>query len=412
MKSILNLIRQLNPSVKALIVTTCALLFSHVALYDLTSVSFFSPMEKASDFRFSDFYTLVANDRAICQLDSNIVIVAVDGCNRKDIARALTDIDFCNPAAIGLDITFSPPTDPETDPLIDALSYCSNLVMPIEMKEEDNGLYTAIHKSWYDTTVEPSGGFGAVNIEGDKETQSTVRDFKSFFPTSAHDTIESLPTLLASIYSPDSKENIRKRHNYDEVISYCSREFDIFYPDEILNNQEYFEGKIVLVGKLRDVADFHQTPINSFTPGLLIQAHTTATILSGEFIHRLSDFENYLLAGIMCFIIAWLNIRLMQSPVGPLTVRIIQILLLYMMILVGSQAYIRWNIDLNFAFSLLTTSISVAACDIFDGIFAEDALIDKSIRLYKKIIHFFSNNETKILDQTHTASNDTPIRVS
>lgn len=408
MNSILRRIRGLSPAMKAATVTVLALLFSHVALYDLTSVSFFSPMEKASDFRFSDFYTLVANDRAVRHLDPDIVIVAADGCKRADIARALTDIDFCDPAAIGIDIVFSPPNDPETDPLIEAFATCRKLVMPVEVQEEGDGTFSMHHTSWYDSAVYPSGGYGAVNIQGDEDTWSTVREFKGFFPTSACDTIMSLPLALASLLRPESRHTLAVRNNEDEVISFCSRDFEILYPDEILDNQEIIEGKIVLVGKLHDAGDLHQTPIDNFTPGLLIQAYTTATILSGSFTRRLSETEIYLVATILCFFTAWLNIHLSKSPVGPITVRILQVLLLYLMILIGTHAYVRWNIDLNFAFAILTTTISVAACDIFNGIFSEGAMIDKTKNMYHKIHKYIKEHETKHVTQVSADSDHNP----
>lgn len=375
----------MNATAKAMAVTVFALLFSHVAVYDLSSVSFFAPMEKASDFRFSDFYTMVANDRAVRRLDPDIVIVAVDRCKRADIARTLSDIDFCDPAAVGIDITFSPPSDPDTDPLIDALASCRNLVMPVEVNEDSSRAYSVEHTSWYDSVVEPAGGYGAVNIQGDQESMTTVREFKSFFPSSGGDTIMSLPVALATIMKPGSRHLLEARHNDNEAINYCSRDFEILRPEEILEEPERIEGKVVLVGKLNDGADMHPTPIGNFTPGIIIQAHTIATILSGDLTRRLTRMEIYLAAAMLCFFTAWLNIRLKQSPIGPLTVRIVQILLLYLMILIGTRVYIRWNIDLNFSFAILTTTISVAACDIFDGIFAENALIDKFKNFYKRI---------------------------
>ncbi|MDE5881691.1 MAG: hypothetical protein K2H60_08160, partial [Muribaculaceae bacterium] len=65
-------------------------------------------MEKAADFRFSDFYTLVANHRAEASYEKDIAIVPVDGCTRSQIAEAISNIDFCAPAAVGLDIFFTP----------------------------------------------------------------------------------------------------------------------------------------------------------------------------------------------------------------------------------------------------------------------------------------------------------------
>ena len=131
----------LKPIVKATVITLLTLLFSHVAVYDLTSVSFFSPMEKASDFRFSDFYTLVANKRPVKELDDNIVIVALDGCDRAEMARAIDAIDYCGPAAVGLDIVFGPPLNPDEDTLSESLELCSNFVMPITIEEDSTGYF-------------------------------------------------------------------------------------------------------------------------------------------------------------------------------------------------------------------------------------------------------------------------------
>ncbi len=406
MTRFISFMRGLGPAWKAVAVTLSALVFSHIAVYDLMSVSFFSPMEKAADFRFSDFYTLVADDRAVSRLDSDIVIVAVDGCRRDEIARALNDIDFCNPAAVGLDIAFSRPSDPDADPLVDALASCSNLVMPVEAAEDSDGHFAVRHISWYDSVVAPSGGFAAVNIQGDRHTLSTVRDFKGFFPVSASDTIESLPAALVGLVRPRSRHALAQRDCREEAISYVSREFETFYPDEILDNADAIEGRIVLVGKIHDAADLHQTPLDNFMPGLVIQAHTTATILSGDFTRRLSQFEIHILAAIMCFVIAWANLWLTRTPAGPLCVRLIQMLLLYLMILVGTHAYIRWNIDLNFAFAILATSISVAACDVFDGLFAQGALADKSVDIYRRLYNYFKPHEIETVPPAVVSDDD------
>lgn len=363
------------PVIKALVITLMALLFSHLVIYDLMSVSFFSPMEKASDFRFSDFYTIVANDRAVHTLDSDIVIVSVDGCNRREIARTINDIDFCAPAAVGLDIAFSAPSNPDDDPLTEALSLCANLVMPVVVTEE-NGMYSISHVSWYDSVVKPSGGFAAVNIQGAEDARATVREFSAGFAVN-NGKIPSLPAALAAIADPKAAVRLTTRANNDEAISYISREFDILTPEEIINNTALLKGKIVLLGKLHDIADTHVTPVDNFTPGLLIHAYTTATILSGNFTRRLTTIENYLIAALLCYLVVWLNIYLKGTPLGSFFVRGIQLLLLYLMIVIGTAAYIHYNVDLNFAYSMLTTSLGVASCDVFDGLFAPKALIDR-----------------------------------
>ena len=368
--------------IKSVVITVMTLLFSHVLVYDLMSVSFFSPMEKASDFRFSDFYTIVADDRAVATLDDDIVIVPVDGYTRNDMARVIDDIDFCGPAAVGLDIAFAPPSKPEEDLLAEALSQCENLVMPVRVEYSDDALHL-LHISYYDSIVMPKGGFGAVNIQGDANQRSTVRKFTSSFPTE-EGSVMSLPAALIALARPEAAKKLEERLGNDEFIQFASRKFDIVRPDEIIDNPDLVKGKIVLIGKLNNAGDLHVTPLDNFTPGLLIHAHITATMLSGEFIRELTPFESYAIAAIMCFFIVWLNLRLWDNPAGPFAVRIVQLLTLYLMIMGGTMAYIYYGIDLNFSFAILATALGVAGCDIYIGMFTKNGLCDRIAKLFKK----------------------------
>lgn len=384
---------QMSSPLKALVVTAMALLLSHVAVYDLMDVSFFAPMQKASDFRFSDFYTLVANDRAERVLDENVVIVSVDGCNRTQMARALDDIDFCAPAAVGLDIAFNAPSDPDSDPLPESLASCENLVMPLELNDKGEIVY-----SYYDSIVTPSAGFACVNIQGDKESRSTIREFCSGFDVDGK-FLPSLPMALVSLADREAAARLRERNNADEAIDFVSRDFLVIPFDSIIDHAGDIEDRVVLVGKMKDVADTHSTPISNFTPGLSIHAHTIATILSGDFTRRLSSFEMYLSAFLLCFFVGWLNIVIGDTPLGSFGVRFVQLLLLYCMILIGTWAFVRYNVDLNFAYMMLTTSLCVVACDIYNGIFGDEGLIvkfhDIIFSVNEKISNFYESYKSK-----------------
>lgn len=77
----------------------------------------------------------------------------------------------------------------------------------------------------------------------------------------------------------------------------------------------------------------------------------------------------------ICFLVSWINLRVGNTALGTFAVRSVQFLLLYCMIQAGTQAFIRWNIDLNFAYVMLTTSVALVACDVYNGIFDEDGLL-------------------------------------
>lgn len=382
MRSLSEIMTKLPLPLKSVVITVMTLACSHLVVYDLMEVSFFSPMEKASDFRFSDFYTIVADDRAVSELDENIVLVPVDGLTRREMARAIDDIDFSGPAAVGLDIAFAPPSDPLDDPLAESLASCANLVMPVRVEYGDSSTHLS-HLSYYDHIVNPQGGYAAVNIQGDARQRSTVREFTASFPTE-EGTIPALAMALVEIAHPEAARKLQERGGKDEYIRFHSRKLEIIEPDEIIDSQDLLQGKIVLVGKMQNAGDLHVTPLDNFTPGLLIHAHTAATILSGDYIMALTPFQSYAVAALACFIIVWINMWLIENPVGPLVVRVVQVGLLYLMIVGGTWAYIRHSVDLNFSFALLSASLGVAACDVYIGLFNRNGLCDRIARLFSK----------------------------
>lgn len=374
---------------RGIVVTILAFGISWIAVYDLMSVSFFSPMEKAADFRFSDFYMLVANDRSVKSLHPSIVVVAVDGCNRREIAAALDDIDYCMPAAVGLDISFTEPRDTTDDPLADAIASCANLVMPVIADETSSERYTIDHSSYYDRFAQQGTTFAAANIDGEEKARFTVRDFMPVFRAESGDDIPSLAYALVAKASPGIASAVGRRGGKDEALQYSSREFEIIYPEEILGNQESIEGKIVIVGKVRDAGDLHATPLDNFTPGVMIHAYAAATMLDGDFTGRLTPFENWLLAAVACYLVVLLSLKLADS-LGDLIVRVVQLTTLYIMIIGGVLAYIRLNVDLDFSNAMLMTSLGVVASDLFNGIFADDGIIARSPEIIRRILTYIS----------------------
>ncbi len=395
----------LRPSIKAIVITVMTLLFSHIAIYDLTSVSFFSPMEKAADFRFSDFYTLVADSRPVSNYEKDIVIVPLDDCDRRQMAEAISSVDFCAPAAVGLDIFFPTPSNADEDPLADALADCDNLVMPVFVKSDSTGLRIS-HESCYDDLVVPSGEFAAANIQGSEKNLDNVRDFRKGIQTE-DGYINTLAAALVSISHKDAYSALEARKNETEEIFYASREFEIVAPNDILDNKDLIEGRVVLLGKLNDRADQHITPLQNRTPGLMIHAYILATIINGDYIRQLSEWEDILLGSLMCLLVVWINLHLMTSVMGPLLVRSLQIGLLYFLILTGTQAYIRLHVDLNFSYSMLTVTLGVAACEVYGAIFDRKGLIDFIYINYNKLLRKYKSKRYE--KKKVNANNETPV---
>lgn len=134
---------------------------------------------------------------------------------------------------------------------------------------------------------------------------------------------------------------------------------------------------------MNNAGDLHVTPLDNFTPGLLIHAYTTATILSGDYTRKLTKLESYAIAAIACLIVVLFNMWLIHTPTGPVLVRVVQVAILYLMIVGGTMAYINYNIDLNFSFAIMSTSLGVAAGDVYVGLFQKNGLFDWFGNLFK-----------------------------
>lgn len=375
MRKLAKFLRDLPNLAKALIITCVALAASHFIVYDLTSISYFAPMEKASDFKFSDFYTLVANsDTTQAIYDRDIVIVPVDSCTRLEMACVINDIDKCCPAVVGFDIAFDAPKNPDSVALPEALESCDNLVLPIKIVYK-NGRQETEHKSYYDQFFEPSGGYAPTNIEGIEGTLSCTRMFSPCFDTD-EGMLKSFALRLVEFKDPEIAERMSEKGTESQYISFFRREYDTVYPNEIVKKRDLIQDRIVLVGKLKDKADCHITPMGNDTPGLIIHAYIASTILSGKQIRKLTDAESYAITFALTLFFVWISVWLSDTPIGDLVVRCLQFLLLIAMIVGGCYVYIRHLIDLDFAFPIVGIGLGVAACDVYSGLFAKDGLID------------------------------------
>lgn len=350
----------------AVIIVVLSFATSRWLAYDFLSISYFAPMEKAGDFEVSDFYNIVADGRAVSQLDSNIVIVSVDGCSREQIAEVVEQVDFCEPRAVGLDIFFDWPGDDDSF-LIETVSECAHLVLPVSVSySTDTGIAGRTEGSFFYEHLPSDRVYGFVNLAGDSN-RSVIREFRPFFLRET-DTLCSFAVEITRMADPVAVATLFKRNNDHELINYPSREFDVIYPEEVLVSQEILRDKIVLIGTLNDLSDMHITPVSAQMPGILIHAHTVATILNGDYIKESGNAVDWTIAVVLCFIIVLINVFLWPYDAGALLVRIFQIGMLYLIVWCGCRIFISYHVSVNFSFPLLMVGLGLLVTDIWFGI--------------------------------------------
>lgn len=351
--------------VRVLGITLLTFLLSHFLIYDISSISYFAPMEKASDFSVSDFYQLVANRKDIRRLEENIVIVSIDSCGRKEISELIEAIDFCNPAAIGLDVFFNYSTTDDSL-LIEAIESSDRLILPCSVQYDiESNKCTAVSGSFFDKQLKRKKIFAAVNLAGNT-IQSVIREFRPFFVYEG-DTIPHFATALLHMADEAAYNRLKQRGNDMEIINYPLNDFSILSPHEVLCFPEELEGKIVLIGSIHEQWDCHVTPVSAQMPGILIHAHSIATMLQAAYIHEIADWIVWGIAIALCIGVLLIQDTCEGSKYESLFMRIVQLMILYFIIVIGYYFYSKQQLSIDFAIPLLMVGLEFLARDIWAG---------------------------------------------
>lgn len=335
--------------------------------YDISSIAYFAPMEKAADFTVEDFYQLVAEGRSVKQLCTDVVIVDIDTCQRAQIAEIIEAVDYCAPAAVGMDIIFDYPSA-QDDALIESIRSCQHLVLPVQVTyDASTDSYTRYSGSFfYEELGSHSKPLGAVNLAGSNQL-SIVRQVRPYF-TQGCDTMPHIVSALLAEAHPELWQQLRQQHGNQLIsINYSTHEFLILKPHEILSSAHLLQGKIVLIGCVEDALDRHLTPTRSEMPGLLIHAHSLSTLLNGTAIRQAPGWMNWLLGLALCLLMLQIKLATTNLSIEGVLMRVIQLILLYLIVVGGYQLFVRYNYSLNLSFALLMVGLGFVAADLWES---------------------------------------------
>ena len=309
---------------KSLGITVFAFLISLVMVSPLSfSMMSLFAMPEANDFTISDFYHQVANRRDVRTLEPRIVIADIGSADRVGIASAIEDIVNAGAEAVGVDITFLEPRDPEEDAwLIETLRSAPRLVMASTVSEQPDGTFKSGERSFFIDRL-AGAAEGAVNFPT-KTERGTIREFRTWY-----DTIPSFAVAMAGKIDPGSVAELRKRGLASEVIDYPSREFTVIPIDELGERTSELKDKIVLIGAAGELDDVHVTPIEARMPGIRIHAYALGQ--------------------------------------GLIT-RLLQFLLVYVAMQAGYALFVDRQIVVNFSYILLMLAFGLIATDIWNGL--------------------------------------------
>lgn len=369
---------------KAACITALAFLLSMLLISPFTaSTSAFFSSPEQEDFKFSDIYAQVADDRPVRQLDPNIVILDIGNYNRGEIAQTLMYLSLCNPRAVGLDVLFAAPRDSAEDAmLIDAVRSIPGIVLACAANqvnpEGDSPVFAYGQRSFFTDSIAEGAAVDAATNLPSKGGHGRIRHFVTGFATPDGNEIPSFSGALASMVCPPE---VLEKYNgkIANTVRYHSHEFTIIPAGELPGRADEFDGKIVIVGSMNDAGDMHATPVNSYYPGALIHAHSLATMIDGITYTMAPGWLDYVTAVLVCFVIVLLCIS-MKHMGRSMLVRVLQILLLVAAVTLGYSLFVERNIICNFSHTLLMIAFGLFSIDLWNG----TAAIGRSI--YNRLI--------------------------
>lgn len=362
-----------------------------MAPFSASTAAFFSTPEK-NDFTIIDFYNIVADSRAVSVLDDNVVIINIDNSDRNDIADILQVVSLTAPKAVGLDVMFSEKRDDDSI-LYNALRACDKIIMPLSVRPEDNPELFRINSHSY---FYPVTGIDSLNLEIEYAAASIpskfeggmVREMQVSFPTAEGDTILSFPAAIIRAVDPKSYDALLARNNHLENINFHSRRFTIIEPENLIDNADKLNDRIVLIGAIHEAADYHPTPVNAAMPGVMIHAYSIATVLDKAFMDTIPKWANILIGFILCFMVVYIHVNFSSKALG-LFLRLLQIALLWVTVQLGYWLFVNKNLIIDFSYALLMLAFGLFACDIWNGsvtIFKHYREKYKSYKIRKSIV--------------------------
>lgn len=347
-----------------IVVLAFALSFILAQPFSISTATLISSNDR-NDFEIPDFYNIVANSRNVRTLDPDIVIVSIDQSDRDDIAEIIEMLSLCQPAAIGVDATFDEARGGMLDDrLLQVLTQTPNLVLATTTVRDSAGAFSYGEQSFFQQEM-PQLTYASVTLPN-KFAKGTVRNFPVAFTMADSAQVLSFAAALAKEFDSDAYNRLRSRGRDNEIINYPSREYRKYTPQQIADHADEFYGKVVLLGALDERSDEHATPIDPTMSGVEIHAHALSTILSGEYLSRLSSKQNWAIAIALCALFAFLCVTISVGVKGMI-LRILQVLMLYLIVRCGYYFFTSHNLVIDFSYSFLMITFGLFAADIWIG---------------------------------------------
>lgn len=371
--------RQLFVVGKSLAITALAFILSlYIASpFSASLASLFSSADR-QDFRMTDLFFQVADNRPVRQLEDRFVMVDVGNANRQEIADILHTIALCEPKIVAHDINFELPTDCDSL-LLESLAMFPSVIIPVGLEARGDSFVISEKPFFYGTL--PNATYAAVNFPSEA-AGGTIREYATRFPMADGSMMPSFPLAVAEATDSDA---IRPENysNPTGLTAYHSKTLTIIPASDLYERAEELTGKAVLIGSTSESGDLYASPLRRGMSGMEIHAYALSTILNSQWLGSLATGLANLIAVVVCFLTVLTAISI-KTGVRGLVIRIVQVVALYALVRVGYEMLVDHDTVADFSHAILMVAFGLFACDIWNGF---DYLIRKSIVALRSVKH-------------------------
>lgn len=355
------------------IITIFTFLLSGFVIIEMLNASSILPSDKSSSLELSDLYFRVSDKQNKSYLSKDVLVVATDGCSRKDIAQIIDALSFMEASTIGVDIIFKYETQNDSVLVAAVNNYDGSIVFAYDL---NNQLFSDSNVEEYPIYGHfTDARYGFINFFADN--QDIIRTSSPF----VKDGIElknSFTTEIVECKDSNKFSLLLDRNGEDEMISFLSKEFLTIYPDDLfidgqMPDMEYgalIKDKIVLLGDINELSDLHKIPTGEHVPGIYIHAYTLETILKNSYINQMDNTIVVIIAFVWCLLFSYILIvaKEQYSAVDNMLIRFIQILSMYIFFVVGYHLFIKYNYYIDFLYIIMMTGLCSLVYEFVLGI--------------------------------------------
>ena len=281
-----------------LLIVVGAFVLLGVVSFVTLNISFLNPVSRAwKAFSVTDLFFDIQHYGPSVESPAIAVVDISDVEDRGDLAVLLERVALCDPACMGVDAIFEGlRSDEEGNArLVDAVrTYGDKMIFTCKLTDYDRqaGCFTSSVHSFFADSLPIREGYANLknNLDNLPVRKLSVRN------KLGSNTVKSFPAAIVEQFAGRSLEN----HGEDWLINYRNVGFRVIAPDDIEQEAGFLEGKIVLLGGVREERDAHVSPLGKM-PGVMIQAYTVDTLL-GKKVRYLPSWINWILAFVLCFL--------------------------------------------------------------------------------------------------------------